>query len=186
MDAATPARAPKPFFTNKRSGSGTGLGLAMAQAFAEQSSGALAIESQKGRGLSVTLWLPRAASEVASAQVALPATHASQPGRRSRIFLVDDEAMIREILARQLEEAGFDVLVASNDAEALDLSARETVDAVVTDLSMSGVDGFAVIRGIQARSPGLPAVLLTGCAGDEIALALSGAMTGIFSLLRKP
>jgi CheY-like chemotaxis protein len=60
------------------------------------------------------------------------------------------------------------------------------VDAVITDLSMAGVDGLAVIRGLQARSPGLPAVLLTGYAGDETALALSGALSGTFSLLRKP
>ena len=50
MDAATLARAREPFFTTKQSGAGTGLGLAMAQAFAEQSGGALAIESQPGKG----------------------------------------------------------------------------------------------------------------------------------------
>jgi PAS domain S-box-containing protein len=186
MDTATLARAREPFFTTKRSGSGTGLGLAMAQGFAEQSGGALAIESKPGSGTTVTLWLPEAVSETVPDTVARPTGPASPAGAQVRILLVDDEAMIREILARQLSEAGFDVLVASSGAEALELSARETVDAVVTDLSMSGVDGLAVIRGMQARSPGLPAVLLTGYAGDETALALSGAMSGTFSLLRKP
>jgi PAS domain S-box-containing protein len=188
MDATTLARAREPFFTTKRSGSGTGLGLAMAQGFAEQSGGALAIESRPGEGTTVSLWLPEAMS------VDTTGTAASEPAlspdsrtkARVRILLVDDEAMIREVLGQQLTDAGFDVLLAENGAEALALSARERVDAVVTDLSMSGVDGLAVIRGIQARSPGLPAVLLTGYAGDETALALSGAMSGAFSLLRKP
>ncbi len=159
MDAATLARAREPFFTTKRSGSGTGLGLAMAQAFAEQSGGALAIESEPGAGTTVTLWLPEALTEPSGVPAASRIAPTGQPRSRTRILLVDDEAMIREILARQLMEAGFDVLVAASGAEALDLSARETVDAVVTDLSMAGIDGLAVIRGLQERFPGLPAVL---------------------------
>jgi len=186
MDAATLARAREPFFTTKRAGSGTGLGLAMAQGFAEQSGGALAIESQPGAGTRVTLWLPEAASDSVTGVVASPGV--STPGKRThaRVLLVDDEAMIREVLGQQLADAGFEVVTAADGAEALALAAREPVDAVVTDLSMSGLDGLAVIRGLQARSPGLPAVLLTGYAGDETALALSGAMSGTFSLLRKP
>jgi PAS domain S-box-containing protein len=183
MDAATLARAREPFFTTKRPGSGTGLGLAMAQGFAEQSGGALAVESAVGRGTTVTLWLPEAAAD----RSAVSTTAAlSGPAADARILLVDDEAVIREVLARQLEDAGFEVLVAASGSEALALAETMTVDAVVTDLSMSGVDGLSVIRGLQARSPGLPAVLLTGYAGDETALALSGAMSGTFSLLRKP
>jgi CheY-like chemotaxis protein len=158
----------------------------MAQGFAEQSGGALAIESRPGDGTTVTLWLPEAMSGEAAVVTNPTPTRNGQTRERVRILLVDDEAMIREVLAQQLEEAGFHVLVAESGAEALALSAKEQIDAVVTDLSMPGVDGLAVIKGIQARSPGLPAVLLTGYAGDETALALSGAMSGTFSLLRKP
>jgi CheY-like chemotaxis protein len=196
MDAATLARAREPFFTTKQSGAGTGLGLAMAQAFAEQSGGALVIESQPGIGTTVTLWLPEAvpdaAPEAATAMAAAVRSAARQtaperePAAPARILLVDDEAMIREVLARQLAEAGFEVLSAASGAEALVLAETTHVDAVITDLSMAGVDGLGVIRGLQARSPGLPAVLLTGYAGDETALALSGALSGTFSLLRKP
>jgi len=51
---------------------------------------------------------------------------------------------------------------------------------------MPGMDGLAVIRAAQERRPGLPAVLLTGYAGDGAALAVGGAVSGTFSLLRKP
>ncbi len=185
MDAATLARAREPFFTTKRSGSGTGLGLAMAQGFAEQSGGALAIASRPGEGTTVTLWLPEAVSGE-TADAAPAGSPAGGTQTHARILLVDDEALIREVLAQQLAAAGFEVLEAADGADALALSSSEHVDAVVTDLSMPGVDGLAVIRGVQARSPGLPAVLLTGYAGDETSLALSGAMSGTFSLLRKP
>ena len=79
------------------------------------------------------------------------------------------------------------MLVAANGTEALALlAAGEAVDALVTDLSMPGMDGLAVIRAAQERRPGLPAVLLTGYAGDGAALAVGGAISGAFSLLRKP
>jgi PAS domain S-box-containing protein len=188
MDAATLARAREPFFTTKRSSSGTGLGLAMAQGFAEQSGGALAIESEPGVGTTVRLWLPEAGFEENVRATASNTT--SSPGGEARptarVLLVDDEAMIREVLAQQLAEAGFDVLTAASGGEALAVTENQGVDAVITDLSMPGVDGLAVIRGMQTRFPGLPAILLTGYAGDETALALSGAMSGAFSLMRKP
>ncbi len=65
MDPATLARVTEPFFTTKPAGKGTGLGLAMARGFAEQSGGALAIDSAPGRGTTVALWLPQAEPEAA-------------------------------------------------------------------------------------------------------------------------
>ena len=79
------------------------------------------------------------------------------------------------------------MLTASNGAEAMALlGPGETIDILVTDLSMPGMDGLALIRAAQVRRPGLPAVLLTGYAGDGAALAMGGAVSGSFSLLRKP
>jgi signal transduction histidine kinase len=63
MDTAVLAQARDPFFTTKPRGEGTGLGLTMASGFAEQSGGALAIESEAGRGTTVRLWLPLAPVE---------------------------------------------------------------------------------------------------------------------------
>jgi len=189
MDAATLARAAEPFFTTKGLGAGTGLGLAMAKGFAEQSGGGLGIESSPGRGTTITLWLPAADSDgaqdtmVPTAALGLAKTATTH----SRILVVDDEALVREVLAEQLEDSGYSVLVAANGTEALALlAAGEAVDALVTDLSMPGMDGLAVIRAAQERRPGLPAVLLTGYAGDGAALAVGGAISGAFSLLRKP
>ena len=57
---------------------------------------------------------------------------------------------------------------------------------LVTDLSMPGLDGVALIQQARRRQPGLRAILMTGHAGDAASLAVSGALSGSFTLLRKP
>jgi CheY-like chemotaxis protein len=187
MDAATLARAAEPFFTTKPLGKGTGLGLAMARGFAEQSGGALAIESSPGRGTTVRLWLPVAATDVRLKPSPAGMTRWGQAGRRARVLLVDDEALVREITAEALEAAGYAVLSAGSAAEAIEfLASGQAVDLLITDLSMPGMDGIALIREGQRRRPGLRAILLTGFATDAAELAIGGTIRGTFSLLRKP
>ena len=179
MDAATLARVTEPFFTTKPVGKGTGLGLSMAKGFAEQSGGRFAIASQPGHGTRVDLWLPQAGAPTAGVPPAAsgPAAGAgAEPAEPSlpRVLLVDDDAFVREVLAEELR-GEYNVLAAASGSEALALlTAGEAVDAVVTDLSMPGIDGLALIRAVQLRRPGLPALLLTGYAGDSAALAVGG------------
>ncbi len=186
MDAATQARVLEPFFTTKPAGQGTGLGLPMVKGFAEQSGGAIAIESQPGLGTTVSLWLPQADDADLVGVNANDTQHVAI-GTAARVLLVDDEALVREVLAAQLEEFSYEVLVAGGGREALALlAAGERVNVLVTDLSMAGMDGLTLIRAAQAQRPGLPAVLLTGYAGDGTALAMTGAISGSYTLLRKP
>ena len=181
------ARAAEPFFTTKPSGRGTGLGLAMARGFAEQSGGSLQIDSVAGQGTVVSLWLPVTAARD------LPVTHRPEPQEppigtgRARVLLVDDDATVREVTAEQLENAGYAVVTADSGPAALELlDAGEAVNLVISDLSMAGMDGVAVIREAQRRRPGLPAMLLTGFVTTAAELAVGGALRGTFSLLRKP
>jgi PAS domain S-box-containing protein len=184
MDQATLVRAMEPFFTTKPQDKGTGLGLSMAKGFAEQSGGALAIDSAPGKGTTVMLWLPVADEQQQVAQVQLGL--APVTGLARRILLVDDENMVRETLAANLEDAGFSVLAAGSGAEAVALlDAGEPVDAMVSDLSMPGMDGLALTRQAQTLRPDLPAILLTGFAGEASQLA-TGTAARSFSLLRKP
>jgi signal transduction histidine kinase/ActR/RegA family two-component response regulator len=189
MDAATLARAADPFFTTKPLGQGTGLGLAMARSFAQGSGGRLGLTSTPGKGTSVSLWLPVATAPVqpdASMQVATR-SRTSRAGQAPRVLLVDDEAMVREVLAAQLAEMGFEVTPCENGAAALAvLDAGRCFDVLVSDLAMPGLDGVALIREAQRRKPGLPALLVTGYAGDAAALAVGSAVEGRFALMRKP
>ena len=192
MDATTLARATEPFFTTKPSGAGTGLGLPMVRGFVEQSGGKLDIASSPGTGTTVSLYLPAAeGAGVVAATEPKDAGEAPAPGPAAtvvaRILLVDDEDLLREVLAEQLEDAGYEVQMVANGADALALlAADERVDLLITDLSMPGMDGLAVIRAARDVRPGLPTVLLTGYAGESAAIAADAATTGSFSLLRKP
>jgi PAS domain S-box-containing protein len=187
MDAATLARAAEPFFTTKKAGKGTGLGLAMARGFAEQSGGALAIESAPGQGTTVRLWLPVAHELPAGTDTPEAEAADMAVDRRAAVMLVDDEALVREITTEGLEAAGYTLLSVGSGAEALELlRAGVAVDLLVSDLSMPAMDGLAVVREAQALRPGLPAILLTGFATDAADIAFGGAISGSFTLLRKP
>lgn len=186
MDAGTVARASEPFFTTKPPGKGTGLGLAMARGFAEQSNGGLAITSKVGLGTTVTMWLP-AAGPAVTGDPPHPETRSTVQNAAASVLLVDDDALVREVLALELEGAGYVVQSAASGSEAMHLlGTNERFDALVTDLAMPEMDGVALIRAAQDRRPALPAVLLTGYAGDDATPALTGALSGRFSLLRKP
>ena len=136
MDELTLLRAGEPFFTTKEQGKGTGLGLSMARGFAEQSGGAMKIESELGRGTKVMLWLPTSgeASEGAPLARSAPANAATH-----RLLLVDDDEPVRQVLAAQLADHGYAVIPVASGAAALALlDAGESVDALVSDLSMPG------------------------------------------------
>ena len=183
MDAPTLARASEPFFTTKDVGRGTGLGLAMARGFVEQSGGGLRIESAPGRGTAAGLWLPCAPGTAAA-----PGSDTLRaPRRRGRVMLVEDDPSVRATLAEQLQDAGFRVLAAADGAAALTLlMGGAEVAMLVTDLTMPGMDGVALIRAAQRMRPGLPAILLTGHAGAGTALDAAEGLDGPVSLVQKP
>jgi PAS domain S-box-containing protein len=190
MENPVLARVAEPFFTTKEVGKGTGLGLSMVKGFVEQSGGGFAVESIFGTGTVVTLWLPQASPDMdTEASVGLEHTEMEALGGNyaGRVLLVDDDFLVRETLAAQLEDAGYAVLQAADGSEAITLlELGRPVDVLVTDLSMPRMSGLTVIRAAQALRPGLPAILLTGYSGDAAALAVGGAVSGAYSLIRKP
>jgi DNA-binding NtrC family response regulator len=101
------------------------------------------------------------------------------------ILLVDDDQSVRETMADLLEMDGFTVIQAVNAAEALTLLRQEggCVDLLVTDLSMPGDDGIALIQQARRIHLTLPAILLTGYAEQVSSVAMS---SGGFHILRKP
>jgi signal transduction histidine kinase len=174
------SRIAEPFFTTKEVGQGTGLGLAMARGFAEQSGGGLLVESAPGRGTTVTLWLPQAKPKDRAA-----ARPAPPPGILCglAVLLVDDEWPVRETVAAELRDLGCRVTVAESGEAALPvLRGTAHIDVLVTDLAMPGMSGLALIDHARTHRPGLPALLLTGFAGD----VEDEAAECDFALLRKP
>jgi CheY-like chemotaxis protein len=88
-----------------------------------------------------------------------------------------------------LEAEGYLVTTLHDGASAVDhVAGGAGVDLLVCDLSMPGVNGIEVIRAVRRLLPGLPAILLTGFAGDEAAIGdlASDKEAGLFAVLRKP
>ena len=187
MSAATLARAGEPFFTTKPPGQGTGLGLAMARGFAHQSGGGFAIESAPGQGTTVTLWFPQAADALAASGPAPPEGTAPSVPASARVLVVDDDAMVRQVLAGHMEERGYRVVQAGDGLEALaQLDGGAAVDLLVSDFAMPGMNGLTLIQEARRRRPELPVLLLTGYADAGVRLAVEAADAGRTALLRKP
>ena len=186
MDQTVLSRVTEPFFTTKEPGKGTGLGLAMAKGFAEQSGGTLSIDSVVGSGTRINLWLP-CATGVPGAMAEQAVFAGSTDPDKECVLLVDDDPIVREVLMLSLDDAGYTVLAADSGSAALSmLESAGRVDVLVSDLTMPEMNGLALIRAVQERRPNMPVVLLTGYAGDGATLAVGGAISGMFSLLRKP
>jgi len=100
------------------------------------------------------------------------------------ILVVDDHPLNREVLARMLEQAGARVIQAEDGPTALDATARQSVDAVLLDLHMPGMDGEAVLKRMRAQWPELPVFILTADVVDETARRLLGE--GASAVLHKP
>lgn len=183
MDTATLARATEPFFTTKPQGKGTGLGLSMAKGFAEQSGGAIRIESTPDTGTTVVLIFPQADGHLAEDHGAAQ-PYAQQEGTaRPHILFVDDDPLIRDTVGMQLESAGYAVNLAANAMEAIAVFTPANTDLLVTDLSMPGADGVTLIHDLREQKPDLPAILMTGYAMGYESKLRDG---GMFRILHKP
>jgi CheY-like chemotaxis protein len=163
------ARAFEPFFTTKEVGKGSGLGLAQVYGFAKQSGGGVQIRTRLGEGTSVRVFLPRAAGAAAGIEDmphAQAQAQAQADATRKRILLVDDDTDVREVTAAILAERGYEVIEAGSGGSALDVLDREgaTVDLMLMDYAMPGMNGSEVAREVHAKRPSLPIVFLTGYA----------------------
>jgi PAS domain S-box-containing protein len=186
MDEATLARVSEPFFTTKPVGRGTGLGLAMARGFADQSGGTMRIASRLGEGTTIILWLPTAGDDRQAPHVRPLSDAGAGEAPPARVLLVDDEPLVREVLAAGLEDLRFDVTAAADGLAALrQLETDHGIDVMVTDLAMAEMDGMTLIRRARERLPALPILLLTGFAEASPA-ALAESAAGQFDMLRKP
>ncbi len=148
-----------PFFTTKPSGKGSGLGLSQVYGFAHQSGGTVTIDSELGRGTTVTLYLPRGDESLLADEEA-PAAEGATGGI---VLVVEDNPDVGEVTASMLEELGYQVQLAGDADTALAAIGKTAFDLVVSDIIMAGpMDGLALARAIRERKPGLPVLLVTG------------------------
>jgi PAS domain S-box-containing protein len=166
MDEETLRRATEPFFTTKGVGKGTGLGLPMARGVAEQSGGQLTIESAKGSGTTVRLWLPSVEGDKRRLPPPQPVKSVEErPSRPVTVLTVDDDFLVLRNTALMLEDLGHQVIEAGSGADALKiLAANKSVEMVVTDQNMPGMTGVQLAGQIRRKWPDVKVVLATGYA----------------------
>ncbi len=100
------------------------------------------------------------------------------------ILVIDDEKNIRTGLQAALELDGYEVLLAADGAEGLDIALKSDVDLVITDLRMPGVSGEEVLRRVSTESPGIPVIVLTG--HGTVENAVEAMRAGAYDFLTKP
>jgi signal transduction histidine kinase/ActR/RegA family two-component response regulator len=176
-------RAFEPFFTTKPVGKGTGLGLSQIFGFAHQSGGEVGIESEAGKGTTVSIFLPR--TEAAATVRVHPAVHRADSEAHvagARILLVEDDPRVRTATVGALEDLDYDPVACGSGAEAVDLFQRHEFDLVITDVIMPEMTGPELIRHLKATSTRDFAVLcVTGYVGEGESDDLRS-----HELLRKP
>jgi len=138
-----------PFFTTKEVGKGTGLGLPTALTIVKSHRGFINVYSEMGRGTEFKVYLPCECG-VASNRPELTSLQIPR-GSGELILVVDDEPTIRQVTKATLIDQGYDVITASDGAEAVALFAREKgrIKLVVTDMMMPLLDGLALIQAVQ-------------------------------------
>src|SRR6516164_2968597 len=99
------------------------------------------------------------------------------------ILLVDDEERYREVLARVLTKAGYEVVEASDGIEALSLLEKLKIDLVLSDILMPGLNGYALVARLRAKWPSMPVILTTGFLPQD---AAKNMMNGSVDFIPKP
>ena len=115
---------------------------------------------------------------------ATPARPAPAGNGRPRVLVVDDEASIRDLLAKTLALAEYDVDVAPDGRSALERMRLYPYDLLIADLKMPGMDGLTVIREAKRYKADLPVIIITGFSTESS--AIEAVNLGVAGYLTKP
>ena len=185
MDRATLQHAFEPFFTTKSSAKSTGMSLASCYGIMKQSGGHIDIESEAGKGTTVTLFWPVAVTEASAGQGAEPDPGEQPLGNGELVLLVDDEPQVLEAVAEALRTVGYRVEPMGGPEEALAwIEAGGQPALLVTDLVMPGMEGDELAGRIHARHRALPVLYISGFAAT--ATVKNTWLRNGFNFLPKP
>lgn len=182
MDEETVSRIFEPFFTTKERGMGAGLGLSIVYGIVEGLGGCISVWSEPGKGSSFDVYLPISkgdADQKGEQEAVL--SHGS-----GTILVVDDEDVVREVLAEMLKKLGYRVILAADGREAVKIfeESYKDIDLVIIDLNMPVMNGYDTFRELKRVDPGVRSLLATGFSMDGSSKRLLDE--GVLGFLHKP
>jgi signal transduction histidine kinase/ActR/RegA family two-component response regulator len=174
-------RCLEPFFSTKGQ-HGTGLGLSTVYGTVRRHEGQIDIRTELGKGTTFQIRLP-----VGSARITAEVTktgEAASPVRSLHVLVVDDEVVVRNIIAEYLKADGHKVEMAASGAEGLEKFAKGIFDLVVLDRAMPGMSGDQVAGTIKSSNPNVPIIMLTGF--GSMMVAADEKPSGVDLVVGKP
>ncbi|TAN59544.1 MAG: response regulator, partial [Magnetospirillum sp.] len=164
------ARIFEPFFSTKEVGAGTGLGLSTVYGIVRQTDGFIVVESEPGQGATFSIHLPRIDAEPADEPKRLPTQAEAATGDLTgsgTILLVEDEDAVRLFGARALRNKGYTVIEARSGEQAVEvLHAEDSIDVLISDVVMPGMDGVTLARFVRMERPAIKVILISGYSED--------------------
>lgn len=151
------ARIFEPMFTTKGK-RGTGMGLAVCYSTVQEHDGDITVDTSLGFGTTFTLTFPPAAARLSETA----STKEDMRRRSARILVVDDEPMVRNVIAKLMSRRGHEVVEAGSGPEAIQRCKDRHFDIVFTDQGMPDMSGRELASNIRKFLPETPIVLLTG------------------------
>jgi two-component system cell cycle sensor histidine kinase/response regulator CckA len=175
----------EPFYTTKERGRGSGLGLSIIYGVVRQNGGFITVHSELGQGSRFDIYLPHTAEALPKPAVIEPEP-VTAPGRGT-VLLVEDEVAVRDVTARFLRNAGYQVVTAGSADEALALVEAKraaSVDVLISDVVLPGMNGRQLYEQLLQRRPLLQVVFISGY-NDEV-IARHGVVESHILFLEKP
>jgi len=183
MEPAVMQRIFEPFFSTKARDKGTGLGLSIVHGIVKLHHGHVHVESEKGKGTTFTMYFPALTIE---APVESSRKEIMAQKRNETILVVDDEEMLREILAESLNDEGYNILLAPDGFEALKIftERQNEIHLVITDLGMPNMNGSQLYEKLAEIKPDIKVVVSSGFL--DITKKSELLQKGIKDVLTKP
>jgi PAS domain S-box-containing protein len=182
MSPETRSRIFEPYFSTKSRG--RGLGMAAVYGIVKNHLGHIFVLSEPGKGSTFTIYLPVHQGPMPVSTI--PEGMEGRPSLSNRVLLIDDDEMVVSVSRRMLQHLGYDVTIARNGQEAVNIARSDApaFDVAMLDMGMPVMDGYQAFPLLRAARPDMKIIICTGYHLDAVSQQLLG--NGAHGFLRKP